>query len=106
MGGRTSAVTPDSWRSAAVADPIELAIVMSVSSGRCGPCCSTAPHGTIASLALYDAFGRLVMDLANVRVGALERTYELDLGYLTPGSYALRLTTGDRITSVPLVRMP
>lgn len=66
----------------------------------------TAPHGTIASLALYDAFGRQVMDLANVRVGAFERTYELDLGYLTPGSYALRLTTGDRITSVPLVRMP
>ncbi len=64
-----------------------------------------ALHGMNASLALYDAFGRRVMDLANVKGGGGERTQELDLSSLAPGSYVLRLTNGDRAASVPVVRL-
>lgn len=66
----------------------------------------TVTRGADISLALYDVFGHRTMDLMGTTGTGHEGTYEFDLSHLAPGSYVLRLNSGDRLSSVPLVRTP
>lgn len=66
----------------------------------------TGAFDGLASLALYDAMGRQVMDIASGYATEGKRVFEFDADRLAPGSYVLRLFVNGRSTSVPLVRTP
>jgi hypothetical protein len=59
-----------------------------------------------ASLALYDAMGRQVMDIVNGSSAIGTRIFGFDAARLEPGSYVLRLSANGRTTSVTVVRTP
>jgi len=59
-----------------------------------------------ASITLYDAMGREVMDIASGASALGERAFGFDADLLVPGSYVLRLSANGRTTSTTVVRTP